>query len=196
MRAEQATNRLPNSISNHCRRSDVDGEERLPLARLWEQSRNAVFASLLAGVADFHRAEDLLQDVAVAVAANFHKYDETRPFLAWVLGIARNHVLMYHRRNKADRLVFSQSVIEQIDAALAASPAMDIRRKALRQCLQGLDEDQRRLIDMRYGGGMAIKDIAVRLQRTQVALKTALHRVRAKLEACIRRRLAQEQAAR
>lgn len=174
----------------------MDGDEGIPLARLWEQSRNAVFASLLAGVADFHRAEDLLQDVAVAVAENFHKYDRSRPFLAWVLGIARNHMLMYHRRNKSDRLVFSPSVMEQINNALAATPATDSRREALRLCLQRLDQDQRRLVDMRYGGGMAIKEIADQLQRTQAALKTALHRVRSKLEACIRRRLAQEHSGR
>ncbi len=170
----------------------MDANQWMPLARLWEQSRNSVFAHLLAGVADFHKAEDLLQDVAVSAAENFHKYDHDRPFRSWVLGIARNHLLMYYRRHKSDRLVFGETVMAQIADGLEAVAVSDGRREALRACLQSLDEDQRRLVDMRYSAGMTIADIATQLQRTQVSLKTALHRLRVKLEACIRRRLAQE----
>lgn len=170
----------------------MDANPSTPLARLWEQSRNAVFAQLLAGVADFHKAEDLLQDVAVSAAENFHKFDHDRPFLSWAMGIAHNHLLMYYRRHKTDRLVFSETVMAQIADGLEAVAASDGRREALRVCLQSLDENQRRLVDMRYSAGMTIADIAVRLDRTQVSLKTALHRLRVKLEACIRRRLIQE----
>jgi RNA polymerase sigma-70 factor (ECF subfamily) len=175
---------------------DMDPNERLPLARLWEQSRNIVFAQLLAGVADFHRAEDLLQDVAVSAAESFHKYDHDRPFLSWVLGIARNHLLMYYRSNKSNRLVFNETVVGAITNGLETSSAGENRREALRACLQNLDEQQRRLIDMRYGAAMPIASISEQLNRTQVALKTALHRLRAKLELCIQRRLSQEEMAR
>jgi RNA polymerase sigma-70 factor (ECF subfamily) len=167
-------------------------QDRPPLARLWEQSRNAVFAQLLAGVADFHSAEDLLQEVAVSAAENFHKYDYQRPFLAWALGIARNHLLMYYRRNKLERLVFNDQAVAQIAEALESMPPADGRREALRTCLQQLEDGRRRLIDMRYGSGMSIADMAAQLNRSPVSLKTALHRVRLKLETCIRLRLARE----
>ena len=45
-------------------------------------------------------------DVATAVAEKFDKYDCDRPFSAWVVGIARNKVLMHLRTNSSDRHVF------------------------------------------------------------------------------------------
>jgi RNA polymerase sigma factor (sigma-70 family) len=103
---------------------------------------------------------------------------------------------MYYRSNKSNRLVFNETVVSAITNGLESSPAGDNRREALRACLKSLDEDQRRLIDMRYGAAMPIASISEQLNRTQVALKTALHRLRAKLEHCIQRRITQEEMAR
>src|SRR5438128_1215121 len=87
------------------------------LASLWERARPAVFAYLTASVYDFHRAEDLLQEVAVAIASQFHSYDRSRPFLAWAMGIARNRTLLYFREQARDRRHFSEQTLRVLDAA-------------------------------------------------------------------------------
>jgi RNA polymerase sigma-70 factor (ECF subfamily) len=162
-------------------------QERVQLAADWERARTAVFAQLLAGIGSFHDAEDVLQEVAVSVAKNYGSYDPSRPFVAWALGIARNHMLMYFRRYQRNRLVFSDelmaSIGQQIEIMAESTP--DHRREALHRCLNKLDDRHRRLIEMRYSSGMRLTEIADALGKSVAAVKGSLHRVRKVLEQCV-----------
>jgi RNA polymerase sigma-70 factor (ECF subfamily) len=177
--------------------SDESSVERQLLATLWEQARPAVFAYLTASVYDFHRAEDLLQEVAVAIAGRFQAYDAKRPFLAWSLGVARNCVLSYYREQARDRRHFSEATLHLLgEAAERHSPdAGSLKRDALRHCLGKIAGRRRQVLEMRYNGGLSIADIAAQIGGTSNAVKVLLHRVRNTLEECIQRRLAQERNA-
>src|SRR6478752_6721672 len=109
---------------------------RARLATDWERARTAVFAQLLAGIGSFHDAEDVLQEVAISVAKNYGSYDPERPFIAWALGIARNHMLMYFRRYHRDRLVFNEQVMATIGQHLESitDDPTDNRREKLHEC--------------------------------------------------------------
>jgi RNA polymerase sigma-70 factor (ECF subfamily) len=173
-------------------RSATADESRDPslLAADWERARTAVFAQLVAGIGSFHDAEDVLQEVAVSVAKSYGTYDPSRPFVAWALGIARNHMLMYFRKHQRDRLVFNEHlmrIIGQHLEAIAEEPA-DHRREALHKCLNQLDADRRHLIDMRYSSGLSVEEMAQRLDKSIAAVKGSLHRVRKLLEKCVSRR--------
>src|SRR3954468_13210542 len=159
---------------------------RAELAGNWERARTAVFAQLLAGIGSFHDAEDVLQEVAVSVAKNYGSYDPARPFIAWALGITRNHMLMYFRRYHRSRLVFSDELMAMIGQhleSLAEEPA-DQRREALHDCINQLDEHRRQLIEMRYSSSMSVCEIAESLGKSVAAIKGSLHRVRKALARC------------
>jgi len=161
--------------------------EQVPLAVNWERARTAVFAQLLAGIGSFHDAEDVLQEVAVSVAKNYGNYDASRPFLAWALGVARNHMLMHFRRHHRSRVVFSDELMSTIGEhlqAIAERPT-DRRREQLHHCIKRLDDRRRRLVEMRYSGGMTIQQMSERLGKSVSAIKGSLHRVRKILERCI-----------
>jgi RNA polymerase sigma-70 factor (ECF subfamily) len=164
-----------------------ESSDRGQLAADWERARTAVFAQLIAGIGSFHDAEDVLQEVAVSVAKNYGTYDSDRPFVAWALGIARNHMLMYFRRHQRDRLVFNEHLMGVIGRHLAAisEEQDDQRREALHKCLHQLDASRRRLIEMRYSSGMSVNDMAARLDKSVAAIKGSLHRARKVLERCI-----------
>jgi RNA polymerase sigma-70 factor, ECF subfamily len=169
-----------------------DASERAPLAAEWERVRHAVFAQLLAGIGSFHDAEDVLQEVAVSVAKNYGSYDSSRPFIAWALGVARNHMLMYFRKHRRDRLVFNEhlmGIISRHLEAIADEP-VDQRREALHKCLHRLNASRRRLVEMRYSSGLSINEIAERIGQSTAAVKGSLHRVRKVLEKCVRVRTA------
>lgn len=180
-------------------KSDGDADrERAMLAGHWEQARPAVFAYLTATVYDFHRAEDLLQEVAVAVAGQYQSYDQQRSFLAWAIGIARNRTLLFFREQARDRQHFSEATLQVLGNAAEQMPRESDggKREALRYCLGKTSGRRRRVLDMRYTGGLSIADIASQLDMTGNAVKIMLHRVRAALEECIQRRLIQEGTAR
>jgi RNA polymerase sigma-70 factor, ECF subfamily len=162
-------------------------QERAQLAVDWERARTAVFAQLLAGIGSFHDAEDVLQEVAVSVAKNYGSYDPARPFVAWALGIARNHMLMYFRRYHRSRLVFSDQLMATVGQHLEklSENSVDRRREELHHCLSQLESRQRRLIEMRYSSGLTIDKIAESLGKSVTAVKGSLHRVRKALERCI-----------
>lgn len=161
--------------------------ERAQLAADWERARTAVFAQLLAGIGSFHDAEDVLQEVAVSVAKNYGAYDASRPFIAWALGIARNHMLMYFRKYHRSRLVFNDELMASIGEhieTLAESRA-DQRREELQYCLSQLDDRRRRLVEMRYSNGLSVTEIAESLGKSVAAVKGSLHRIRKILERCV-----------
>jgi RNA polymerase sigma-70 factor, ECF subfamily len=161
--------------------------ERAQLAADWERARTAVFAQLLAGIGSFHDAEDVLQEVAVSVAKNYGSYDPSRPFIAWALGIARNHMLMYFRQYHRSRLVFNEQLLVSIGEQLEsiADDRADRRRKELHNCINQLDDRRRRLIEMRYSSGLSLTEIAESLGKSVAAVKGSLHRVRKILEQCV-----------
>jgi RNA polymerase sigma-70 factor (ECF subfamily) len=167
--------------------TDDESRDRAQLAADWERARTAVFAQLVAGIGSFHDAEDVLQEVAVSVAKNYGTYDPQRPFIAWALGITRNHMLMYFRKHQRDRLVFNEHLMGVIGRHLAAIAQEhdDQRREALHKCLNQLDANRRRLIELRYSSGMSVNDMAEQLDMSVAAIKGSLHRVRKALERCV-----------
>jgi len=166
--------------------ADAAGE-RARLAADWERARTVVFAQLLAGIGSFHDAEDVLQEVAVSVAKNYSSYDPSRSFVAWALGITRNHILMYFRRCNRSRLVFNEELMISIGQHLESQPeySLDHRREALHDCIGRLEGRQRRLIELRYSRGLSIEKMAASLGKSVAAVKGSLHRVRRALERCI-----------
>jgi RNA polymerase sigma-70 factor (ECF subfamily) len=73
--------------------------------RLWTHAQTVVSAFVTSVVWDFAARGDLLQEIAVAVIESFERYDSSRSFIGWALGIARNQVGLYLRRVRRDRLI-------------------------------------------------------------------------------------------
>src|SRR5262245_22470731 len=94
--------------------NDQDAEK---LARLWTESQPIVAAYIFSLMPDSHRADDVMQTVAVALLKRFEAYDQARPFLPWVLGIAKKEVLKSRRAIMSDRHLFCDSLADQLKAA-------------------------------------------------------------------------------
>jgi RNA polymerase sigma-70 factor, ECF subfamily len=173
-----------------------EASQRARLAADWERARTAVFAQLLAGIGSFHDAEDVLQEVAVSVAKNYGSYDPARPFIAWALGIARNHMLMHFRRSHRSRLVFNEQLMATTGQHLESPSknSVDRRRDELHHCIGKLESRQRRMIEMRYSSGLSIDRIAESLGTSVAAVKGSLHRIRRSLERCINMRTSESRS--
>ena len=157
---------------------------------LWVKAQPTVSSYIFSAIRDTHRAEDLLQDVAGAAVAEFAEYDRDRPFLNWVLGIARFRILNYYRSERRDRLVFDQDTLVALaDAHESIESSEGERRHALRECLKKTHERGRRTLTMRYVENLSVKSIADRMETTPNAISLLLYKVRAALAKCIEERL-------
>jgi RNA polymerase sigma-70 factor, ECF subfamily len=176
--------------SNEDRRR-IDAALRQQLTVAWTKALPSVSAFVSSSVRDFHKAEDLVQEVAATVAEKFEEYDASRPFVNWALGIAQNKVLGLFRKEATRRLMFDDATVESLAVATAdVASDLDVRERALKQCLQVLPERARKLLEARYRSDEPVAAIAKKMGMTANTVYVALHRVRASLRGCIERRMA------
>ncbi len=164
--------------------------------RQWTLAQPVVSSFIGAMVRDFTDRDDVLQETAVAVLESADRYDQSRPFIAWALGIARNQVRMYLRRDSQQRLVFDESIISQLQDSFAAVSAHEVHRlRFLRECLQRLDPREQLLFQLRYAEDLKPAAIGEQLGVAANTVSKALQRLRDQLRACIDRATSAARAA-
>lgn len=175
---------------------DLDeNERRQEFAHCWLTAEPSVSAYVFAAISGFHDAEDLVQQIAQEAARRFEQYDSNRPFLGWVLWIAKSRVIDFYRQRKRDQLVFSDELLELLSQAMAErTPERSHRREALEYCLEALPGKSRRLLDLRYVEDLPSVDIAESVGSTTGSVRVLLTRVRNALADCVQSRLAMEDA--
>jgi RNA polymerase sigma-70 factor (ECF subfamily) len=128
--------------------------------------------------------EDLVQDVLLSVHVARASYDASRPFLPWLLAIARNRLVDGARRYA--RHAAHEVQVEDLDvtfAELAANSSVEAVGDvhALRDAVQALPPGQRDAIELLKLRGLSLKEAAVVTGMTVGALKVATHRAIAAL---------------
>lgn len=154
--------------------------------KLWTLALPTVSAFIAAVVRDFRDRDDVLQETAVAVMESFHRYDESRSFVGWALGIARNQVRLYLRRRSRDAHVFDSEAVERLAAAFEGLGDEETRRlDHLRDCLKALEGRTRSICDLRYRDDLKPAAIATLIGMSPNSVAQALHRIRSQLRSCI-----------
>ena len=142
-------------------------------------------------VADPHARADIFQDVALTLWKQIGTYDPSRPFGAWARGVAVRKVLQAREKSSRLPLAFSPESLQAIADAYARAERVGLdRAAALRECLARLPEKSRRLLQLRYEGGLSGAEIARLAGTTLDALYQTLSRLRSRLEECVTLRLA------
>ena len=145
---------------------------------------------LLAATGDVHEAEDLLQEVSVALWESFDRYEEGRPFHSWALGVARHKVLTWRERKGRRGRVLSMEILEAVEWAEAEEAALlSERRPLLQQCMESLPAHLRELVDLRYADGLPLDEVASRLHKSVGAVQMTFVRIRRALRECVERKL-------
>lgn len=146
-----------------------------------------VRAFLGAHLRDFHTAEDLAQEVFVAVYANLRSHDGERPLAPWIRAVARNKLNDHLRRRYAPGRV-AESLRADILENLAEEPddGRDAERIAhLKDCVEARRAADRSLVRARYFERESVGDIARRLATTESAVSSKLYHLKAALRDCM-----------
>ena len=147
-------------------------------------------AYLLSATGDVHSAEDLLQGVARILWEKWAEYDETRPFGAWALGVARLEVLKWRQQAARSREVVSEDAMLLLSEAAAQDAGqIDQRYYFLAECLKALGATAGRVLELKYAQGRKIAEISACLEKSVPAVEMVLVRSRRKLRACIERKM-------
>jgi len=123
--------------------------------------------------------EDLVQDVLLSVHAVRATYDATRPFVPWVLAIARNRLADAARRYA--RHGAHEVAVDDLDVTFFSETTNTMRTTygdpdALKDAIADLSAGQRSAIEMLKLREMSLKEAAAASGTSVGALKVATHR--------------------
>jgi RNA polymerase sigma-70 factor (ECF subfamily) len=130
------------------------------------------------------QAEDIVQDILLAVHLKRHTWDSNAPFAPWLFAIARNKLIDALRRRGRRIFVNIDDFAETIPSEPAAEtvPATEVAAH-----LEGLPPRQREVLQSIAVDSASIKATAAKLSMTEGAVRVALHRALTGLAAKLRK---------
>ena len=155
--------------------------------------RHALFAFILKQVVNPADAEDIFQKTTVVLWRKMDQFEAEGSFFHWACGIAFNEVRNFLKTQRRSRLHFDADLMALIAAESEEEHSLsESRRAALAACLAQLHDRQQKLLRLCYLGTDTISEVAESLGQRREVIYKQLARLKQKLLACIRQRLAAE----
>ncbi|QDT91943.1 sigma-70 family RNA polymerase sigma factor [Gimesia algae] len=173
----------------------ADTDLQSDAAQLLVHYKAPLYAYIHASVRNRSDADDIFQEVSVAVVESFSKLDTDAGFFPWAREIAFRRVLSYYRKYDREKPVNPQLIAVLAEAAerVEQNQPVSTRREKLLECLDRLPEVSRALIARCYdNSGESLGAIAAQSGLKVTAFYARIHRIRAILRECIAQRLLEE----
>src|SRR6266481_4841968 len=119
-------------------------------------------------------AEDLVQEVLIAIHTRRHTYDRSQPFTPWMYAIARYKFLDYLRRTKvsaADVPIDEVPELAVHDDSAHVESSLDLKK-----LLAELSPRARQTIQYVKLDGLSVSEAAARSGMSESAVKVSVHR--------------------
>lgn len=182
---QQATSVNPsdNELLDGLRRGDPAAFKEL-YSRHFRRIHNYAIRKL----GDPAEAEDVTQDVFEAVFCCIDRFEGRAELVVWIYGIARNVINNRLRRRGGVRLVSIDDIPADAGPVdLGPQPLAEAREvlRHVRDAIDALPIEQRRILEMRHEQCLPIREIGRRLGRSEDAIKSSLYRARRTLAASL-----------
>ncbi len=145
--------------------------------RLYERYVQHVYRYLLVHTGNVADAEDLTSQTFMAAMENLNKYNGKRPFLAWLLGIAKHKRADFYRRQKPmddlDSVVNVPNPSHKNPDDLIAD---QIQIETIARKLQALAPDRAEALTLRLFGELSNQEIARLMHKEETAVRMLIHR--------------------
>jgi RNA polymerase sigma-70 factor (ECF subfamily) len=184
--------------------------DRAAFARLYERTSGHLFAVVLRIQRDRAQAEDLLQEVYVAVWKAAAGFDAARAQpLTWLTSIARNRAIDSLRRAAAQPRLESTTRADDDDddarpdaverAADEGPGPLDLLGRAsearlLAQCMEHLSPPQRQSVALAFFDGLSHAEVAEHLHEPLGTVKSWVRRALMTLKGCLERSVLRDRA--
>ena len=156
-----------------------DGD-RGAFEELVRRTTRLVYSRLYLETGDPQLSEDLVQETYLRAYRSIRQVTDPAGFRAWLLAIAQSVVIDTYRRGAAKRRAApprtSQEALDHVPAPADESPDLTERREKVRVILQGMPEEYRLPLMLRYIDGADYGTITLQLGLTAGALRGLLYR--------------------
>lgn len=160
-----------------------------PLVKLLLERRRLVFGYVFALTRDPDTAEEIFQELSVAVLEEASKGTVVDRFLPWACTVARNRVYSHYRKrgrtepvSEALAETLAEVVVENQESREEAAR----RVRGLLDCVEELPLRQRQMVELYYRDQKSIADVAGVMGWKSDAVKVGLSKIRQALIQCLR----------
>ena len=154
-----------------------------------EAMQPRLYGFILKRLADRDQTLEVLQRTNLVICQKAADYRPGTSFEAWTFTIARFQLMAWRKAQSRNRLVFSDTVYEQIDRKTERSEIDDDARvDVLKDCVKQLNVDERKLLEQRYQEDLPLATIASTMDMSLDAVGMRLSRIRKKLGQCIQQK--------
>jgi RNA polymerase sigma-70 factor (ECF subfamily) len=163
---------------------------------LYRAFSRRLYAYALRQLGDPAQAEEIVADTLYEVWRQPTRFRGDAQFSTWLIGIARNKVLMAFRSRRPDEkhedIAEVAEVMPSEDASAFELLAQQQRHEGVRHCMDKLSDEHRECIHLVFYEGMALAEVAGVQGCPENTVKTRLFHARQKLKNCLRLLLQRE----
>lgn len=147
------------------------------LASLYDRHGSTIYSIALSILRDPARAEDVTQDVFVTLWTQPHRYDSNvGRFAPWIYRVARNRSIDIIRQRKREVMPDEPAIFDLMLGASDDSPSDTVVARSeanrVRAALRELPDEQRKLIELAYFGGLTQSQMSRQLDIPLGTIKT------------------------
>jgi RNA polymerase sigma-70 factor (ECF subfamily) len=157
-------------------------EDHEVFAILYKRYVQRVYRYLYTRVKDPEDAEDLTSQVFIEAFKGLPRYRHKENFIGWLFKIAQRRAIDHSRRvrQKISLDEYEDKFIQEnepLNQSISSESLED-----LRALIQALSPQQQEMLRLRFAAGLTYSEMAVVLNKTEAAIKMALHRLYRQLE--------------
>jgi RNA polymerase sigma-70 factor (ECF subfamily) len=170
--------------------------DEVAFRELYRAFSRRLYAYVIRKLGNEAQAEEIVADTLYEVWKAPARFRGESQFSTWIIGIARNKVLMAFRSRKPDAVYEDlqdlAEVIASEDAGAFEQLAQRQRREGVQHCMERLSDDHREAIHLVFYEGMSLAEVAQVQSCPENTVKTRLFHARQKLRNCLKLLLERE----
>ncbi len=153
--------------------------------------RSRILAAAWVVVHDTHAAEDIFQNVALKAMTRDVTFDSEAAARSWAFITARREGIDWLRKHKHKTQCLDDGILEILENDWLTEPAASTgtRVDALRECLDSVPENSKKLLRLRYFEGYSCEEVADQLGAGLNAVYKRVSRLHQSLKNCIEARI-------
>ena len=146
---------------------------------LYDHFYDQIFRYIAFKTSDSLIAEDLTEDVFLRMLESIRKFKpQGHPFSSWLFRIAHNRVIDHYRKRGRDKNVPLDTVLTTVGESQSTLDTYVETKLAMRevnQAMENLTDLQREVLNLRFAGGLSIKETAEAVNRNENSVKALQH---------------------
>ncbi len=146
---------------------------------LYDHFYDQIFRYIAFKTSDSLIAEDLTEDVFLRMLESIGKFKpQGHPFSSWLFRIAHNRVIDHYRKRGRDKNVPLDTILTTVGESQSTLDTYVETKLAMRevnQAMENLTDLQREVLNLRFAGGLSIKETAEAVNRNENSVKALQH---------------------